>query len=152
MHRALPRALVDTSVWVAALLNPDGYPGRILQALRDGRFVPVVSQLLLHEIEEVPRRPRIRRRIPLTDDEIEEARKLLRDKAVMATVTGQLRLCRDPDDDFALETAIAGRANYLVTRDDDMKRDLDLIHHLRERGVDVLSVARFLELLETDSA
>ncbi len=62
--------------------------------------------------------------------------------------TGSIRECRDPDDDLILETAILGQAQYAVTRDDDIKRDRDLMDHLQARGVTVLSVRQFLEKLD----
>jgi predicted nucleic acid-binding protein len=30
------RAVVDTNVWVSALLNPKGYPALVLEAFRNG--------------------------------------------------------------------------------------------------------------------
>lgn len=56
--------------------------------------------------------------------------------------------CRDPDDDLILETAILGQAQYAVSRDDDIKRDLDLLDHLRAHGVTVSSVQQFLAKLD----
>lgn len=52
---------------------------------------------------------------------------------------------------FLLEAAILGGAQYFVSRDDDIKGDQELIARLREHGVEVLSVARFLSLLATRS-
>lgn len=46
-----------------------------------------------------------------------------------------------------LETAILGRAHYIVSRDDDIKGDLNLIAHLHEHDIEVMSVAQFLALL-----
>jgi uncharacterized protein len=66
----------------------------------------------------------------------------------MVRPSGELRLCRDPDDDVVLETAILGEAQFVVSRDDDIKRDLDLMTHLRANGVEVVSVAQFLALLD----
>jgi hypothetical protein len=45
-------------------------------------------------------------------------------------------------------TAMLGQAQYAVTRDDDIKRDLDLIKHLQTHGVAVLSVQQFLAKLD----
>ena len=65
----------------------------------------------------------------------------------LVPVSGDLRLCRDPDDDIILETAIQGGATYVVSRDEDVTRDLDLLDHLRERGIETITVQRFLVLL-----
>jgi len=50
-------------------------------------------------------------------------------------------------DDIILETAIQGGATYVVSRDEDVTRDLDLLDHLRERGIETITVQRFLVLL-----
>jgi predicted nucleic acid-binding protein len=46
-----------------------------------------------------------------------------------------------------LETAILGSADYLVTRDDDIKSDRELIALLKERNVSVVTVRQFLDLV-----
>jgi putative PIN family toxin of toxin-antitoxin system len=143
---ALLRVLVDTNVWISAFIRADGAPAKVLQAFLDDRFVPVASRTLLEEIREVVDRPRIRRRCRFSGDELAFIMNRLSDRAIEAFPTGNLRLCRDPEDDYLLETAIGGRAEFAVTRD-DIKRDLDLIVELRRHGVEVLSVAQFLELL-----
>jgi predicted nucleic acid-binding protein len=83
----------------------------------------------------------------LRGDDVATALALLQDRAIKVISTGDLHLCRDPDDDILLETAIIGVARFFVSRDDDVKRDLELMARLRERGVEVLSVAQFLSLL-----
>ena len=52
------------------------------------------------------------------------------------------RICRDADDDVVLATALAGKADVIVTGDNDL-----LV--LREfRGTRILSPRKFLELLD----
>ncbi|MBI4605991.1 MAG: putative toxin-antitoxin system toxin component, PIN family [Planctomycetes bacterium] len=140
--------LVDTNVWVSAFLNPRGSPARIRKAWYAGRFDAVMSAPLLEELADVLARPRIVRKYGLSTKEIEQFIRLLGQGGIPVPVTGSLRECRDPDDDVVLETAVAGKAKYVVTRDDDIKRDEDLIARLSTRGVVVLSVRQFLEKLE----
>ena len=52
-------AVIDTSVWVSAFLNPDGYPARLTKAGRTGNFLIVSSLPLLDELHEVLLRPRV---------------------------------------------------------------------------------------------
>lgn len=68
----------------------------------------------------------------------------------LVSVVGEFNLCRDPDDDIVLETAIRGKANYMVTRDEDMTRDLDLEKRLRSFGIEILTVQRFIDILHQD--
>jgi predicted nucleic acid-binding protein len=72
---------------------------------------------------------------------------LIAARASVVETTGVLKICRDPDDDKILEAAIHGKAQYLVTRDDDLKRDLDLIKMARGNRVRVVSVRQFLRRL-----
>ena len=83
----------------------------------------------------------------MSDEDIAGVLDLLKDRAIQVIPAGGLRLCRDPDDDILLEAAIIGDARYFVSRDDDIKRDQDLMTRLRERGVEVVTVAQFLPLL-----
>jgi predicted nucleic acid-binding protein len=56
-------------------------------------------------------------------------------------------MCRDPRDDIVLETALTGGASCLVSRDDDIKRDEELVLSIELKGVSILSVAGFLARL-----
>jgi predicted nucleic acid-binding protein len=61
-----------------------------------------------------------------------------------------MKLCRDERDNAVLETAINGQAEYLVSRDDDIKGDTELIQQMRASGVQVLTVSQFLRKLEAE--
>jgi putative PIN family toxin of toxin-antitoxin system len=50
-------------------------------------------------------------------------------------------VCRDPDDDVVLATALSGRADYLVTGDDD------LLTLTRYHGIRILSPREFWAVL-----
>jgi putative PIN family toxin of toxin-antitoxin system len=141
------RVVVDTNVWVSALLNPRGFPAQVLEALKQRRFIPISSPPLIEELREVLARPRLRR-YGIREEDVEELIALLTDRAIWVEPTGKLHLCHDPDDDLILETALLGLAGAMVTRDDDIKRDLELLRWMREQGIPVLSVSQFLELLK----
>ena len=144
-----PVALIDTNVWISALLNPYGPPARLKNAWLQGKFEVVVALPLLTEIGEVLRRPRIRRKYSIREEEIIRYLRLIAARSAFAPVTGRMTVCRDPDDNFILEAAIAGGAEFVITRDDDLKRDLELIRHMQEHGVQVVSVSRFLTILSS---
>jgi putative PIN family toxin of toxin-antitoxin system len=143
-------ALVDTNVWISALINPRGYPARLKDAWLDGKLQIVVSVALLDEIADVLSRPRIRDKYHLNTEDVKEFLRLIAGKSITVATTGTLHLCRDPDDDLMLETALNGSATFAVSRDDDLKRDQELISRMLEQGIEVLSVQRFLERLGSD--
>jgi len=55
------------------------------------------------------------------------------------------RVCRDKDDDVVLATALAGKADVIVTGDED------LLVLKKFRGIEILSPRQFLELLDRTS-
>lgn len=138
------RVVVDTNVRVSALLTPAGAPGQVRTALRDARFFLVVSEPLLTEVAEVLARPHLSTKYRVTTQEVASLLALLRERGEFVDVTGAVALCRDPDDDIVVETALNGRADFIVSRDDDLKGAPDLVAILEQNGIAVLSVRRFL--------
>ncbi len=61
-----------------------------------------------------------------------------------------MRLCRDPKDDVYIALAIAAGAEYLVTRDDDLKDDVSIREHLAGHGCGVVTIREFVALLEDE--
>ena len=59
----------------------------------------------------------------------------------------EISICRDNDDNLIIETAIKGQAQYIVTRDDDMKFDNNVSLFLLKYGITVSSVAQFLSII-----
>lgn len=141
-------AVVDTNVWVSAFLNPGGFPNRLLQTARSNRFTLVTSVPLLEELQEVLCRPRIMKIRRTTQTEAEGFTRLVAGVAQIVVISGTLRLCRDPDDDLLLETAIAGHATYVVSRDEDITRDLNLERPLKAYNIETTTVSRFPRELE----
>ena len=92
-------------------------------------------------------RPRLTRRFKYTHSDAASFIRLIVARAAVVETGGTLHICRDPDDDEILEAAIRGKAQYLITRDDDLKRDLDLIKMARSSRVRVVSVRQFLRRL-----
>jgi len=102
--------LVDTNVWVSALINPYGYPAKLKDAWLNDKFQIVISLPLLKEITDVLQRPRIKDKYQLKSAHIRKFIILLSQNSVHVDVTGNLNLCRDPNDNFILETAIVNKA------------------------------------------
>lgn len=140
-------AVIDTNIWVSAFLNPQGHPARLVAAGRAGGLVVVSSPPLLEELMEVLLRPRI---MKIRQTNAADAEVYVRGVAALArvvSVTGTLHLCRDPDDDVVLETAVAGGATYVVSRDEDITRDLDLAEQLAAYDIETITISRLLALL-----
>jgi putative PIN family toxin of toxin-antitoxin system len=141
-------ALIDTNVWISAFISRQGAPARVLRAYITGQFQLIISQPLLDEFHDVLSRPRIQRRLQTVTTEVITFLQYVDIHATVVIPANTLHICRDPKDDIVLETAILGEAQFVVSRDDDIKRDLNLIAHVRANGVEVVSVAQFLARLD----
>lgn len=137
--------LLDTNIIISALINPRGSPAKLLTHWKTGRFNICISEPLFEEFKEVIRRPRIKEKYGITDSEIKELENIIVDKAIFVAALGSIKLCRDPDDDMVLETAIVSRAHYLITGDKDLKSQ-DLVTQLDKNGVRILTVNQYLKL------
>jgi uncharacterized protein len=73
---------------------------------------------------------------------------LIEERSEIVHISGDLKLCRDGNDDMVIETAVKGRVEYLVTRDDDIKHDKEVSSFLQQYNVSVLSVAKFVSIIE----
>lgn len=142
------RAVIDTNVWVSALLTPTGPPARVLAAYRAARFSLIISDPLVTELASVLTRPRIAVRYSVTLERVAALLALLQRDAIQVPVHGIVRISRDPDDDAVIETAIRGEADVIVSRDDDLKYDPAVAALLAVRGIRVHTVRHFLELLD----
>ena len=142
------RAVIDTNIWVSAILNPFGFPSRLRQSFTKGLFQTVISEPLFLELAEVLNRPRIKDKYGLIAADIEELLVLIEERSDPVLLSGDVTICRDSGDNMVIETAVKGRAEYLVTRDDDIKHDREVSLFLKQYNVSILSVANFLSILE----
>ncbi len=130
------------------MLNPLGFPARLRKSFEEGAFQAVISEPIIEEIAGVLNRPRIKKRYRITEGDIQELLILIEERAEHVLLSGDINICRDKDDDLIIETAIKGKARYLVTRDDDIKFDKKVSSFLSRYGISVLSIAKFLNLIE----
>lgn len=97
-------------------------------------------------------RPRIMKIRCFTETEIDAYLASVAAVVQLVPISGELKLCRDPDDDIILETAVQGKAAYVVSCDEDMTRDFDLIDALRESGIETITVQRLIDRLRLDTS
>jgi len=142
------RAVIDTNIWVSSLLNPFGFPARLRKLFEEGAFNVVISASMLEELADVLERLKIRGKYEITEDDIKELLILIEERVEYVLLSGDIAICRDKDDNLVIETAIKGQAEYLVTRDDDIKFDKKVSSFLSKYGISVISIGKFLNLIE----
>ena len=110
------RVVIDTNIWISFLI------GKRLAGLHryidSGRVEVATCEAQLRELSDVLARPRIRKYIPA--EQAEEFLELLCEVVLLVRPEQGPPLCRDPKDDYLLYTAIASRADYLVSGDNDL--------------------------------
>jgi putative PIN family toxin of toxin-antitoxin system len=135
------RVVVDTNILVRALLKPKGSVGPVVDLLRDGRYVFLYSDATLNELIDVLGRPRMIHRYGITLADIEALCDLLIRRGEPIQPTFAIAACRDPKDNKFLELAVAGRADVIVTADEDLEV-LDPFE-----GIPMIQPSEFLRML-----
>ena len=112
------RTVLDTNVLVSALLFPKGTVSWLRDAWRTGAILPLASRETVSELVRVLCYPKFR----LNEEEREE---LLADylpycDSVHVGEPPPVPECRDPFDRIFLEVALVGRADVLITGDEDL--------------------------------
>ena len=139
------RVVLDANVIISALIRPQSAPGRILRTAVEDRAVRLVtSALLLDELRAVLEYPRLQRYLKMSRQDKEEFVILLEQVADPINIDdfSALGICRDPDDEPYLQTALAGRADYIVSGDQDLL-ELRLVEH-----VEIVQPADFERILK----
>lgn len=89
-----------------------------MDARKEGWLVLITSQAQLDELANTLAKPRIAKRLtPEEATTFVEAMPMIAEVVVPAV---GVDICRDPDDNLILATAISGKADVLVSGDDDL--------------------------------
>ncbi len=67
--------------------------------------------------------------------------------SIFVTPTGHLTVCRDPKDDYLIEMALLGQADYLVTEDQDLHDDADIVELLDGYNIQLIHAGEFVQHL-----
>ncbi|MBT7991505.1 MAG: putative toxin-antitoxin system toxin component, PIN family [Anaerolineae bacterium] len=135
------RAVIDTGIFVSALIRPQGRTGAVLQALKDKRFTLIYSTDILVEIIDVLGRDKFRSKYHISPDDIAALIDLIRLRGELVIPSQKQTVCRDPKDDIFLEAALEGEAEYIVSG------DFDLLDMKSFENISMLRVAEFLAKL-----
>lgn len=140
------KAVLDTVIFVRALLDSQSFAGRLLfEHLRGYRLI--LSSEIIEEILEVLGRREIIERFHLRNTNYPEAMARLiksMNRAEIISIGKFPQISRDPKDDKFLATARMGKCDYLVTEDED------LLVLKKYKGIKIVNTTAFLEILSKD--
>ena len=129
------RLVLDTNVFVAAVVA-DGLC-RDLVRMRVRPHTIITSEPLLEELQTI-----LRVKFKANPGKLPLLAALREQAEMVAPARLGERVCRDKGDDVVLATAVAGKADIIVTGDDD------LLVLKKFRGIRILSPRKFLEFLD----
>lgn len=134
--RTANRIVIDTNVFVSAILLPASVPRRAVdKALGHGSML--FSEATFRELSQVLSRPKFDDYVT-TEERTIFLTQLAR-AAEFVSIVQLVRECRDSRDDKFLEVALNGRADLIVTGDDDLLA----LHSWR--GVSILNPSEYLK-------
>lgn len=135
------RVVLDTNIFVSALMVETSLPAKLVGLWRVGKFTLLSAREQIDELFKVTRYPKIRERITpaLAGRLINE----IRDMAILVDRLPRIEVSNDPYDDYLLAIAMAGKADYLVTGD-----KADLLSLGQYAGAKIVSVRDFLTLTQ----
>jgi len=136
------RAVVDTNILIRALLKPTGTVAPVLGRLRAGDYAVLYSTELLEEIADVLSRSRFRSKYGIQGEDIEALLGLIVLRGEGVVPLERIEACRDPKDNKVLDVAVEGRADVIVSGDDD------LLVLSPFRDIPILSASAFLRRLD----
>ena len=138
------RIVLDTNILISALVSDKGASAHILARCQTGELELLISPGSIVELRRVLAYPRIRKRIKVSDEQIERFVTFLEESSVVLTPPTERRVVpADADDDKFVALALAGEAPYIVSGDDH------LLNVGQYQGVTILKPAAFLRLWQT---
>jgi putative PIN family toxin of toxin-antitoxin system len=137
------RVVIDTNVFVSALLSPNGAPAQVLNAWRERRFLLLTSPEIIAEVAETLSRFIGRTPYDVAQDDVDGVVTLLKNDAVEVLAGADVSDADipDPDDLIFLACAVDGNADAIVSGDKHLK-SLGVY-----RGIPILTARDFVEQL-----
>jgi hypothetical protein len=110
------RVVIDTNIWISFLIGKS--LSGLSKAIISSQILVLFSDDLFRELIEVLNRPKFKKYF--SESAIKDLVTLLYEKVELIDITSHFDDCRDAKDNFLLDLAVSGHANYLVTGDADL--------------------------------
>jgi len=139
------KIVLDTNVFVSALINPRGKPAQILNYVFESKVRLFTSPSIIEELERVLSYPKLVKRHGL---EKQELKKFVSDLlSILSLVEGKKAIeviAEDPADNNYLSCALDAKADFIVSG------DIHLLNLREYEGIQIITPAQFLEMLEKE--
>ena len=132
------KIILDTNILISFLITKKY--NKLDDKILSGKIVLLFSKDLLEEFITVIHRPKFQKFFATEDVEI--LLDYFLDNGLLIEIVSELDLCRDKKDNFLLNLANDGEADFLITGDKDL---LDLDPFEKTRIITITELLRFLD-------
>lgn len=105
--------VIDTNILISTLLW-GGELAKIFDLYKENKILLLVSPELISEIFKVLKR------FKYSEEKLLELKDLFEKQSIKISPKSSVKICRDPEDNFILDLCLAGKADYLITGDQDL--------------------------------
>lgn len=110
------KIIIDTNLWISFLISKNF---TFLQYLVETNKIELLySNQLILEIDNVVNRPKFKKYFDA--ESVKLIYDLFKKDGTKIELKTDLQICRDPKDNFLLNLAVDGKADYLITGDKDL--------------------------------
>lgn len=110
------RLVIDTNLWISFIISKKFNQLEPILLTKNTRIL--FSRELVQELEATITKPKLQKYF--SPNALDEMLDVFDSYIDFITVKSKVQVCRDPKDDFLLSLAKDGKANYLVTGDNDL--------------------------------
>lgn len=110
------KVVIDSNLFISSLFGK--ITSKLVQDIVIQKFNLVTSQKQINEICGVLRRPKFQNKI--SEKQVNEIEQIIIKHGTLVDTPGIIFDCRDPKDNFILEMALNGKADFIITGDSDL--------------------------------
>jgi putative PIN family toxin of toxin-antitoxin system len=110
------RIVLDTNLLISFLISNSF--NKFDKLISENKIVFILSAGLINEFMDVASRPKFRK--VFNEQQIFSLLTKIQNHAEIISVKSSVTICRDANDNFLLELCIDGKADYLITGDEDL--------------------------------
>ena len=130
-------AVLDSNIFISAFLF-NGNQRKLLEYALAGKYRIAISDMILDELRDVLTRPKFK----LTQEQVKKIINEIEALCMLYFPTEAIKdACRDSDDNIILECAVAAKAEYIITGDDD------LLSIGEYKSITIMNSADFLKIV-----
>ena len=131
------RVVLDTNVFISGIFWEGNFCSKIIDKWKNREFELVSSIEIIEELLNTLKHFKIQ----LDEETIESWRNIIIERVIIAKSSERLDVIKeDPNDNKFLETAIAGKANFIITQDNHLLKVKKL------NSIIILNPEEFLKL------